>query len=73
MKGDTSQRSDLKSKSTQNIFASNSNVMIPHTSKVWTPIDNYNSSFMQMKQEVVEKNFIKQNREVIHDKSEQNR
>ena len=55
------------------MYASNSNVQIPHTSKVWTPIDNYNENFMRQQDNFSSKDFLKLNIETIHDKSEFNK
>jgi hypothetical protein len=61
-------------KSVHNMYLSNSNVMIPHTSKVWTPIDNYNETFLQSKQDNnTGRDFLKRNIESIRDQSELNR
>jgi hypothetical protein len=34
-------------KADNNMYGSNANVMIPHTSKCWTPIDNYNENYIK--------------------------
>jgi hypothetical protein len=45
-------------------------VHIPHTSKAWTPIDNFNADFMQNKMNSVDKNFIKKNLDEVQAMSE---
>jgi hypothetical protein len=45
---------------------------IPHTSRIWTPIDNFNEQFLMSKKEVHVKNFISHNIETLqelHDKN----
>lgn len=48
---------------------------IPHTSRIWTPIDNYNNKFLEQKlnQDIPAKNFVLLNTEQIPKLSEQNR
>lgn len=48
---------------------------IPHTSRVWTPLDNSNAQYMQNKleRESYVKNFIQNNMENIQEASEHNK
>ena len=55
------------------MYITNSNIMIPHTSKVWTPIDNYNEQFIRHQDNASLKDFIKLNIETIHDRSDFNK
>jgi hypothetical protein len=48
---------------------------IPHTSRLWTPIDNFNDQFMQQKreQESNVKDFINENSKMIKELADKNR
>lgn len=48
---------------------------IPHTSRVWTPIDHDNLQYLKEKQEKLNqmKDFIQSNIETIHEISESNK
>jgi hypothetical protein len=60
-------------KADNNMYGSNANVMIPHTSKCWTPIDNYNENYIRQQDNFSSKDFLKLNVENIHDQSEFNK
>lgn len=48
---------------------------IPHTSRIWTPIDNDNTQYLKEKQEKLNqiKNFVSNNIQEIHEISEKNK
>jgi len=45
---------------------------IPHTSRIWTPIDNFNEQFLMSKKEVQAKNYISHNIESLQELHEKN-
>ena len=48
---------------------------IPHTSRIWTPLDNDNNHYLQEKFEKQSqmRNFVASNIESVHEKSERNK
>lgn len=50
----------------------NVNTHIPHTSRIWTPIDNSNDRFLISKKEKDSRNFVNENKQKIGEISEKN-
>lgn len=69
------QNSNENSQGIMDEFGYGQNANIPHTSRIWTPIDNYNDNFMTQKsgKDTVVKNHISNNKKIVHETSEQNR
>lgn len=50
----------------------NVNTVIPHTSRIWTPIDNDNDKYFSLKKDREKKNFLNENKQKIGKISEKN-